>query len=256
MVADVLATLERNPRITHVFADVFDTVLFRTTTPELERTRQWAGWAHRVLAEGGVAPVPSAWALYAARVMAWRAAYATARLCEGCREPSLTDIFYLMVRALGLGDQAIDLLHEAEIAYEKTQLRANASLIAQLKVCQQRGIKVIFVSDMFLGKADIEALCQHCSLGFKWDGGYVSCESGLSKRGNGKLFEHVMMQEGCGPEQVLHLGDSRHSDFDSPRSKGIKAIHTPRSLAWRIAVSMRLALFLMRLRFSGLEARR
>jgi FMN phosphatase YigB (HAD superfamily) len=253
---DILATLGQNPRMTHVFVDVFDTGLLRTTTPELERYRQWAGWAHQALVASGIEPLPTPRSLYVARVMAWRAAYATAPLCEGCREPSLTAIFQLMVRTLRLGEKATEMLHEAEIAYEKTQLRANEPLIAQLQACQRQGIKVIFVSDMFLSKVDIEALCHHCAPYFTWDGGYVSCESGLSKRGNGKLFDYVMTQERCKAEQILHLGDSRHSDYDSPRSKGIAALHTPRPLWWQVVLKMRLALFLLRLRLSGLEARR
>lgn len=243
--------LRAHPDITHIFVDVFDTALLRTTTPEIQRFYEIAARMRAALKNKGLTLVPATRDIFMARVLGWRAAYATAPINQGCREPSLDDILRLSCIALGLNPDLAPALRQAEMDYEATVLRPNKSLLRALAAAQKEGKRVLFVSDMYLLEEDVHNLLRRIAPDFTWDGGHVSCMTGLSKRERGLLFHHVLDLEVCPPKKALHIGDNPHSDYAMPRQVGLEALFLPRFLLWRWIMKMRTRLFLLYLHMTG-----
>lgn len=82
------------------------------------------------------------------------------------------------------------------------------------------GMKVVFVSDMYLSNGTItEILCKCGYSGHL----YVSNEYGMNKH-SGELFGAVLDDLGLRPEEVLFIGDNRRSDHRVPLGLGIRSI--------------------------------
>lgn len=88
-------------------------------------------------------------------------------------------------------------------------------------VCLQQGKKVLFISDMYLPRAVIADILR--KNGYDPSYLYVSCESGLRKRG-GKLFSYVQQKEALIQTDWAHIGDSISADYLGARRQGILGI--------------------------------
>lgn len=121
--------------------------------------------------------------------------------------------------------------HEAmstEVAIEARVAKPNPFALHLLEVAKERGIRVVLLSDMYLGKAAIKRTW--CLLGAGvpaalYEQLLVSSEFGVSKHG-GELFERMLaLYPGVAKERILHLGDNYASDVVAPRAHGLLACH-------------------------------
>ena len=119
--------------------------------------------------------------------------------------------------------QGIDLA--AECAAELAAIVPNRPVAQAAKACHARGQRVYAVSDMYLPKAQVEAMLQKCGLDFL-DGVFVSCEYGVQKR-SGKLFHLFLQQTALRPGEVLFVGDSFRADFAGAALAGIRCFLLP-----------------------------
>jgi predicted HAD superfamily hydrolase len=55
---------------------------------------------------------------------------------------------------------------------------------------------------------------------------YISSEV-LKTKWDGDLYNYVLSKENLKPEEMVHIGDNYHSDYEVPYSKGIKAFYMP-----------------------------
>lgn len=114
----------------------------------------------------------------------------------------------------------------AECAAELAMIAPNRPVAQAAAACHARGQKVYAVSDMYLPKAQVEAMLQKCGLDFL-DGVFVSCEYGVQKR-SGKLFKLFLQQTALHPADVLFVGDSPRADFAGAALAGIRCFLLPR----------------------------
>ena len=129
--------------------DIFDTLLLRDRTAELER---FAGTAK---CQASRFPRFSPQELYDARALAHRLAYQSVPPVQGCREASAERIFTIMARILGLPADAIPALMEEELDYEAAHLRPDPVIVELAEQARSRGVPVIAVSDMYWGGRDL-----------------------------------------------------------------------------------------------------
>lgn len=83
-----------------------------------------------------------------------------------------------------------------------------------------RGEK-IFLSDFYLGKADLKYLLKAKGVYDEVNDGYVSCDSLFSKR-SGQLYELVKKEKN--PGSWLHIGDNKFSDGIQAKSRGVNSV--------------------------------
>jgi FMN phosphatase YigB (HAD superfamily) len=204
-----------------VTVDVFDTVLLRNTKPERLRFAQVA----RRQAKRLECPWRS---VFAARLLCARIAYQTAPYVAGERDGRIDDIFRLMLEALQRPAERLAVLRQEELQYEKLNLRLNRPLLALLGRLRSAGVRLYYLSDMYLTTADVDSLLAHAAPEWRFDGGYVSSDHGVTKRGGG-LYRRFLHDTGLSPMAVLHLGDSGDSDVRAARQAGMRAVHTPRN---------------------------
>ena len=204
--------------------DIFDTLLLRDRTAELER---FAGTAK---CQASRFPRFSPRELYDARALAHRLAYQSVPPVQGCREASAERIFTIMARILGLPADAIPALMEEELDYETAHLRPDPVIVELAEQARDRGIPVIAVSDMYWGGKDLSSLLERLLPAPRMiQKVYSSSDFGVSKA-SGMLFDHVLRETGCAPGALLHLGDDFQADFLSPFVRhGIRSIWLPGS---------------------------
>jgi|GEM_PF-3099761 len=204
--------------------DIFDTLLLRDRTAELER---FAGTAK---CQASRFPRFSPRELYDARALAHRLAYQSVPPVQGCREASAERIFTIMARILGLPADAIPALMEEELDYEAAHLRPDPVIVELAEQARSRGVPVIAVSDMYWGGRDLSSLLERLLPAPRMiQKVYSSSDFGVSKA-SGMLFDHVLRELGCAPEALLHLGDDFQADFLSPFVRhGIRSVWLPGS---------------------------
>ena len=208
--------------------DVFDTLLFRETKSELRRFWEIVYAMHEEF------PSVTVLDFYHARTVAHRLAYQTQMPISGCRETTLENIHRILGRIVNLNGQAeIESLKNIELNYEKTHLRLNPGIWHLVETAATHHVRIIAVSDMYLNSSEIEkilsALLPDAALINKI---YSSCDSGVSKA-SGILWDQVIASEQVAPEQMLHLGDNYHADFEMPFIRnGIFTLFCPRSVLY------------------------
>ncbi|MGQ5488231.1 glycosyltransferase [Thauera sp. ZXT1-4] len=204
--------------------DVFDTLLSRCIEPP--------GWIVKRVAEDVAALLPDgpdAQALVAARTEAEAALRAEATSDGGDHECHHDDLIAEWVARIapGLSAQKQKALaaqvEEVELAYERLALRAKPEGIEFLRWAHARGLRLIAVSDMYLGERHLKMLLD--CLGYEGliDRVYVSSEHRVGKY-SGRLFNAVLEAEGVTPSQLLHVGDNLHSDMIAPSKLGVTGV--------------------------------
>ncbi len=101
-------------------------------------------------------------------------------------------------------------------------------MVEQITSLRKAGHRIMFISDMYLGKDFLLPILHECGLWQQGDKVYVSCDIGATKT-NGALYKYINDQEKISYKDWHHYGDNKHSDFDIPRKLGIQThlvLHT------------------------------
>jgi Predicted hydrolase (HAD superfamily) len=120
--------------------------------------------------------------------------------------------------------------YEMEEAFEKQATVPRRQMVRALNYARERGKRVILASDMYMHRAQVEALLSKSGVvGF--DKLYLSSETGLRKD-DLSLWHHLIEEEGAQKPGFLHVGDNEHSDVQVPLGLGIRFYHvlSPRNL--------------------------
>ncbi|MFD1787984.1 HAD family hydrolase [Sphingomonas floccifaciens] len=205
-----LATLldSAPPGITTLSLDCFDTLLWRNTHAPKD--------VFCDIAMRGGAMQPRAWA----ETMAQRIAHRT----SGSYEIRLADVYRRLLT--NASEAEIAEAVEREICLEERQLFPFAPAVALMREAKARGLKIIIVSDMYIGEAELRRLLAKCAgddVLAMVDHIFMSCEHGKPKAAG--LFEPVLKAIGMRPDQVLHVGDNKIADYDGAARAGIHAVH-------------------------------
>jgi glycosyltransferase involved in cell wall biosynthesis/phosphoglycolate phosphatase-like HAD superfamily hydrolase len=114
-------------------------------------------------------------------------------------------------------------LEDEEMALEGLALQAKPAAGLFLAWARAQGLRVLAVSDMYLGKRHVQSLLERLGLAPAIDALYVSSELRLGKH-SGRLFAHVLADQGLLPAEVVHVGDNLHSDALLPGRCGIQGV--------------------------------
>jgi FMN phosphatase YigB (HAD superfamily) len=119
------------------------------------------------------------------------------------------------------GDALLARLEALELDAIFRLTRLDPVAVELLQRANAAGLRLLITSDMYLSAASLSLLLQ-------WHGLkdfariYVSSEHGRTKF-SGRLFDHLLQNEGVPASRVLHVGDHPWSDGISPASRGIRS---------------------------------
>lgn len=214
-------------RVTHVSFDVFDTVLRRQVHPP-EATKEPAlSWLYSYLNKfDSHITFPE---LKLLRDQAESTARQQALEKGWDSECTLQDIFVELIKHVKTTlnktfiPDIIDTLIDIEIFTELNQLSAMPNALESLKSLRKCGIKISFISDMYLHKEHIHQFLIKEGLFVEGDNLYVSSEEKLTK-GSGRLFEKLIQEGLITPQTHCHIGDHPISDVKQAKACGLHAI--------------------------------
>ncbi len=116
-------------------------------------------------------------------------------------------------------------LMKLEILEERKVLQINPHINKWIKKAIKSNKKVIFISDFYLGKNDLKNFISNLSPQIvNYTNIYVSCDLKKTKF-KGDIFEEVINKENIEVQELLHIGDNRHSDYNIPIKLGINALY-------------------------------
>ncbi len=209
----------RQPRPRVLSLDVFDTALLRTVRKPVDVFHLLAPAIRRQIGADPGLPVATL------RATAERSARARRFAEAGHEEITLWDIYEDFCEQAGV-DPAVhrDPLAALEAEMETSLLYPNPAVLAAAATAERAGTRVVFASDMYLPRGFI--VDQLRRGGFAVDKGalFLSSELGTSKHVGG-LFDVLLRELGCEPNEVLHVGDNLHSDVVRAGERGIRTVH-------------------------------
>ncbi|WP_157231036.1 HAD-IA family hydrolase [Kiloniella laminariae] len=229
----------RQADIKVISVDVFDTLLLRTTRPELQRFRDFVQKQHAFFLLEDFFSVEE---LYQSRLRAGKVLYDRIKNTDGNVEVTYQDICLQMQTELPLLKQLQNdwwrNFLAIELAQELTGLTPRKDLWDLLKHYENKGKTVIFSSDMYLNTSSLGFLLEKL-----FDEGgdteiYVSSDLQKTKR-QGTLYRLLLEKFQIEPRQMIHIGDNFVSDIFIPKAMGIQTYYLPRSLLWRLLQSIR-----------------
>lgn len=134
---------------------------------------------------------------------------------------TLTDI-YSQCDFSSLTDISNSTIMEMEMTVEAEMLTPVLYIKEEIEHLHSLQQPIIFISDMYLPEDFIKDLLRKKGFFKEGDKLFISGHVGKTKS-TGNLFLHVQQILKADIRNWYHKGDSRHSDYDIPRSIGIKA---------------------------------
>ena len=194
--------------------DVFDTALLRLVKRPVDVFSFMEPEVERLLASKNTC---FAQARIAAEKMA-RQHFAK----DGNAEVTLAQIYGMLGQLPGFPGGSLAPILDLEIATEKALCYANPMILSVYRDALQRGLRVVFISDMYLPDGVIREML--CANGFDRGDLFVSASRGHTKH-TGTLFQLVLETLGCKADSMFHIGDNVHSDLKQPQLLGAHALH-------------------------------
>jgi predicted HAD superfamily hydrolase len=112
-------------------------------------------------------------------------------------------------------------LLEIELSLERFLLQPIPAALSLLNQARERGDRILFLSDMYIGTEFIQNLLTYHGLMKTDDRLYVSCDYAQSKHSQ-KLYRKMLQQEGLAPKSVTHCGNSLWSDIKMAQRSQLK----------------------------------
>jgi predicted HAD superfamily hydrolase len=215
-----------------VSTDIFDTVLLRDLSLEVERFVESSEFVAKALAKQGRSV--SVQSLTRLRLLLHTLAYRAISIERPDEEIKIRDIYALQARLLGNGGGIQDMLHEAELNIESKRLSPNRRLLSVLRQLAASGKKIVATSDTYYSTCDLNHLLKTVIGENPIAQVYASSDLGLTKR-SGRIFLEVAARERIPISRILHIGDNLHADVQMARAAGCQAVHLPRHAIFHIA---------------------
>lgn len=148
-------------------------------------------------------------------------------LSRGDGEITIEEIYDRLCSENGIPNEKASLLISLEITTEENTLYRRESIYNGYILALSLNKTIIITSDMYLPKAVIEGIL--CKNKIEYDKLYLSSEI-KKKKSTGELFDYILSDIKCKPEEILHIGDNVKGDLRLPKSKGIHCFHMPRTI--------------------------
>jgi FMN phosphatase YigB (HAD superfamily) len=156
------------------------------------------------------------------RIEAETVAWGRAKRIRKTQQITLSDILAVLKEMHHLTQEDVRALYELEIETEKRFTYANPMFLRFHANAREMGLKVIFLSDMYLPSVCLQTMLQ--SHGFSDPRVFVSSEEGGNKA-SGQLYRIVERKIGCPSADFIHFGDNYYADYLRPRWIGWRAVH-------------------------------
>lgn len=141
-------------------------------------------------------------------------------------EITLSEIYQQVCHKMNLPESFREQMEQLEIEKELTSLTCIVPHAMRVNSLRAEGHKVIFISDMYLPSDTIKKALLANNIECQDDDLFVSSRYRETKH-TGKLFLRVLDHLQIKPDQLTHTGDNIISDYEIPKSFGIKAVHFP-----------------------------
>lgn len=151
-----------------------------------------------------------------------------ARKISRLEDVTLDEIYEALSEHLGISDETAEAIKRLEIETEIRLIKPREfvkKIVEFAALCEK---KIILASDMYLPGEEIRRLLKGAGYAAHYEL-YLSCEL-MKTKSTGTLFDYILQKEGVTPNKVLHIGDNRHADIAMARSKGIRALYTPKPM--------------------------
>ncbi|MDL5366174.1 rhamnan synthesis F family protein [Xanthomonas sp. NCPPB 2654] len=156
-------------------------------------------------------------------------AEALARAAAG-RDVDLDAIYAAMARLAEAKDLPLQALQALELDTEARLLQPRQALVAAANALAASGRRLVAVSDMYLGSADLQKVLP-AAVGGLPQAWYVSCETGWRKD-DGQAWEQLPAREGVAARHWMHIGDNEQADIQRPQMHGyLTPVHVLRPSA-------------------------
>lgn len=157
------------------------------------------------------------------RIAAAIRAYREKSISHNSRQVSLHDIYYNFTSITT--DQKNQLVDE-EIQTEISLCYAFTPFVELIRQANQRGIKIVIVSDIYMTAAQLKTLlAAHLPPEILNAIDTIFCSLDYGKSKSDGIFQHVLETLAVSANTVLHIGDHFTADYESPKKFGIAALH-------------------------------
>lgn len=120
-------------------------------------------------------------------------------------------------------DELAEWVEQTELMLERQALQPKVNARLFLEWAKSKGLRVLAISDMYLGRRHLRRLLDEMGYAGLIDEIYVSSEHRVGKYST-RLFQHVLAQEELEPAAVLHVGDNFQADALAPARLGVTGI--------------------------------
>lgn len=136
---------------------------------------------------------------------------------EGRDEASLAD---LRARCAAIVSERLGVEVTADELAEAIRFDAYPDAAPALRALREGGQRLVAVSNW---DCSLPRVLDRVGLGEFLDGVVTSAAAGARKP-DPAIFEAALELAGCGPDQALHVGDTREEDVEGARAAGIRAL--------------------------------
>lgn len=210
----------------YVSFDIFDTLIYRTTSPDWQAMAQTGEFASMLLSSDGHM-------ISADRFNRLRDYFADIRGRENkskgkSYEYNLREVVRDILLFIGICEeknrQYTELIYRNEVLREQELTFVNPDAEKVLKDIYEKGVHIIAVSDMYLGYDALAEIIEKKGIQKYISKIYVSSEYGMLKS-DGKLFEYVLKDQNISKDMIVHVGDNIESDIKGANTAGIRALY-------------------------------
>ena len=134
--------------------------------------------------------------------------------------PTLENIYEEVLKRVGKCKYSADDLAEIECTLDSSLLIPRKTMCKLFRETVLSGKKVIITTDSYYHEHTISKLLKMLSLE-GYERLFISCEYGVTKKDG--LFEYVIMNYKCPPENILHIGDNPISDIQRAQNYNINS---------------------------------
>lgn len=219
LVTSIKEELNIHKEIRVISFDIFDTLLFRM----VRKPDAVFDIVGRKAVELGVLPKHITPVVYRnLRKEAEKKARDKKKISDGSEEVFLNDILsYLPVQEI-----TVEQLVKLEMKTEKEVCYLNPDIPEVFQYLQdEKKYKIILTSDMYFSKKQIQEILEANEVSLElFDDIHVSSEIGKNKK-SGELYQYLLEQYQCRPEEMVHIGDNYMSDVVNAQFLGIHTVY-------------------------------
>lgn len=146
---------------------------------------------------------------------------------RGEGETTINEIYDVLCSQNNIDQKISEKLIEIEVEAEKSVLYRRESIYNAYLYALSLNKKIIIASDMYLPESVIKEVLSKNNI--TYDRLYLSSTI-KKKKSSGELFNFIINELECRPEELLHIGDNVKGDLKVPKSKGIHCFHMPRTI--------------------------